>query len=137
MTSRKPKRLLTTNFPAGNKNIVQLIGKQHTDIEFIKITLNSVMTINSALSYQIIGNIEDIAEEKNVEEYLEEKVVSLCKKQPIVFLRDILGNTSANIPCQKKLEIIEKLKNKGSIICNSSELCENTIISLLAELESP
>ena len=80
---------------------------------------------------------KEIVEEKNVEEYLEEKVVGLCKNKPIVFLRDILGNTSAKIPCQKKLEIIEKLKNKGSIICNSTELCENTIIALPAELESP
>lgn len=120
-----------------NKNIVQLIGKQHTDIEFIKITLHSVMTLNSAISYQIIGNVEDIVEEKNVEKYLEEKVVSLCKNNPIVFLRDILRNTSANIPCQKKLEIIEKLKNNGVVVFNSSELCESTVISLSVELENP
>lgn len=121
----------------GNKNIVQLIGKQHTDIESIKITLNTVMTLNSALSYQIIGNTEDIAEEIKVEEYLETKIVNLCKSKPLVMLRDILGSSSANIPCQKKLEIIEKLKNDGTIIYSKTELCENTVISLSVELENP
>jgi transcriptional regulator with XRE-family HTH domain len=81
--------------------------------------------------------VYELADEQNADEHIAKQISSKCLNSTQITLRDILGSTSANIPCKKKLEIIEKLKNDGTIVFSSAELCENTVISLSVELESP